>query len=77
VQPIPEGRRRARKTQEQVDMERASRKTAEKLVEEHILKEANEYLWGKVEQDGKGKGPEKEVRCGPWHESLDGTMFWM
>jgi len=66
VQPIPAGRRRARKSVEQVDEERKSRKGAEDLLESEYLLAAKQYFQGQ-----RNDGP------GPWAKALDETMFWM
>ncbi|KAI4636318.1 hypothetical protein J4E83_001272 [Alternaria metachromatica] len=66
VQPIPAGRRRARKSVEQVEEERKSRKGAEDLLESEYLIAAKQYFQGQ-----RNDGP------GPWAEALDKTMFWM
>ena len=66
TQPIPAGRRRARKSVEQVDEECKSRKGAEDLLESEYSLAAKQYF-----QNQRTDGP------GPWAEALDETMFWM
>jgi eukaryotic translation initiation factor 2C len=55
-----------RKQQQQIDLERKSRYEAAEAVEKHFLNQAKAYLEIK-RKDGPG----------PWHVSLDDTMFWM
>ena len=55
-----------RKQQQQTDLERKSRYEATEAVEKHFLAQAKTYLEIK-RKDGPG----------PWHASLDDTMFWM
>jgi eukaryotic translation initiation factor 2C len=65
-QPIPAGRRRARKSTQQAGMERRSRQATETAIENKFRQEAYAYF-----EKGRKGGP------GPWHPSLDDTMFWM
>jgi eukaryotic translation initiation factor 2C len=60
------GHRMPRKLQQQADLERESRDETTEAVERYVLDQAKAY-W-----EGKRKGGP-----GPWHESLDDTMFWM
>lgn len=55
-----------RKQQQQTDLERKARYEATEAVEKHFLNQAKAYLEAK-RKDGPG----------PWHASLDDTMFWM
>jgi eukaryotic translation initiation factor 2C len=66
VQAIPAGRRKARKSVQQVEYERKSRENVEKTLEKEFLLSAKEYF-----KDQRADGP------GPWAEALDKTMFWM
>ncbi|KAJ4376118.1 hypothetical protein N0V83_001399 [Neocucurbitaria cava] len=64
--PIPQGQRRARKSVDQVTLERKHRDLNEKTLEAEMLAQAKNYM-----------NEKRNGGCGPWHESLDGTMFWM
>jgi eukaryotic translation initiation factor 2C len=64
--PVPAGRRRAPKSQAQIDLERKSGADMEADVEDKIRQQAQEYF----EKERMG-GP------GPWAAALDKTMFWM
>ncbi|KAF1918494.1 hypothetical protein BDU57DRAFT_547529 [Ampelomyces quisqualis] len=61
-----EGRRRARKTQQQVDSERQSKGRAETDIETLVQGQAQAYL-----DRVRTGGPES------WAENVDRTMFWM
>lgn len=64
--PPPAGRRRARKTEQQVDLERRFKSRANEDIEALVGGQAQAYL-----DQMRAGGP------GPWAENLDGTMFWM
>ena len=65
-QPIPEGRRRARKSDVEVKLVRDNRIKNDEELAEKILAQAQAYI--DAMRDGG---------CGPWHKDLDETMFWM
>lgn len=64
--PIPQGQRRARKSVDQVQLERKHQDLNEKTLEAKMLAQAKDYM-----------NEKRNGGCGPWHESLDDTMFWM
>ncbi|CAO2651808.1 Nn.00g000910.m01.CDS01 [Neocucurbitaria sp. VM-36] len=64
--PVPEGRRRARKSAAEVKLERDNRIKNDEELAERVLKQAQAYI-----DAMRAKG------CGPWHKDLDETMFWM
>ncbi|KAF2865134.1 hypothetical protein BDV95DRAFT_612925 [Massariosphaeria phaeospora] len=87
------GRRRPRKLDRHIELERTHRDNARVSVESYFLQEAKDYWNGKVEGEkndrgavgtGKGKGKEVETEeketvevTNPWHPALNRTMFWM